>query len=310
MPILTTLAAASAKGLGFSGGSVVGAKFSIGGSTYDLGAGDVYNVTAPFVRDIGTMLNTGSFKVKMWGGGGGAGNPAGSSGGTGGFSSGTVSFTDGTTFVVSVGGAGQGQANGGTPSLGGANGGGNGDNSNNRGGGGGFSGIFVGPLQVQPASVMIAGGGGGGGNPGPATNHYGGSGGGTTGRNSSINDGNPNYLATGGSQAAGGLGWPYTPSNDGLALQGSNAVGTGAGGGYWGGGGGGIPGPYSSGSGGGSGHLNPVYVKNGSTEQGPDAPLYSPPQSSDPIRGTAGRGGLGNSAIESKAGRVYLYWDE
>lgn len=290
-PILSSFSSGSARGFGRGAGGAGTAIFTIGATTYDVGAGDVYNSqSTPEVS--ATMTNTGSFKVKMWGGGGGSGNPNGSNGGTGGYTEGTVTFNEGDVFKIRVGGGGSPG-----PAGGGANGGGNADPYHDRAGGGGYTGIFH-TTTSHANSVIIAGGGGGGGNP---AGYYGGSGGGENGRAGAGN-------ADGGSQSSGGSN-PCSPSTGGSALQGGTSL-SGGGGGYYGGGGGGNCGSYAPGGGGGSGYINSPYVSDATTIAGPDSPVLTPPNSSDPIRGTAGQGGeQQNPASQGTAGRIYIYWD-
>ena len=277
-PIMTTIGSGSARGFGRGGGGLGVGVFEIGGTSYDVGGGDVYNSqSTPVVT--GTMTKGGSFKVKMWGGGGNTGSGL---GGVGGFSSGTVTFAKNQVFKIAVGGAG-GQG------TGGANGGGNGDGYVLRGAGGGYTGIFVTSVS-QGNSVLIAGGGGGSGNPNGSI-YYGGAGGGINGRaGAGGTDGAP--------QNGGGSGGPGGVT--GSALQGGSSL-SGGGGGYWGGGGGGDQGSFAAGGGGGSGYIAHPSVTDGVTTAGPDSPQTVPANSGDPIRGTAGN--------TESVGRIYIYWD-
>ena len=279
-PVLTTIGAGSASGFGRGAGGGGAGIFTIGATTYDVGAGDVYNSqSTPEVS--ATMTKAGSFKVKMWGGGGNTGSGL---GGVGGYSEGTVTFDKDQVFKIRVGGAG-GQG------TGGANGGGNADNYHLRGAGGGYTGIFAGSTS-HANSVMIAGGGGGSGNPNGSI-YYGGAGGGPSGRAGAGG-------SDGGGGSSGGTGGPCSGAQAGSQLQGGSGL-TGGGGGYWGGGGGGDCGSYAPGGGGGSGYIGHPAVTDGLTVQGPDSPSTTPYNSSDPIRGTAGN--------TEAAGRIYIYWD-
>lgn len=117
--------------------------------------------------------NSGSIRIKAWGGAGGGGgagtNHAG--GGSGGFVSGDILVPIGSTLVISIGGG--GSASG----AGGANGGGAGQGGGGAGGGG-YSGVFLG-TKSKANTLILAGGGGGAGGNGTA------SGNGTGGNNTS-----------------------------------------------------------------------------------------------------------------------------
>lgn len=302
MPIISTLGGISSRAMGRGGGGGP-AIFTLTGSglagTYNLGNGDVANVPGNTFHTA-TMQNTGSMLVKMWGAGGGAGALY---GGPGGFSSGMITLEAGTVFTVRGGGPGN---NGGSGAQGGVPGGGNGDGNGLRGSGGGYSGIFIytnlvdEPFVEFSQAIMLAGGGGGSGNPATGTLYYGGAGGG-------LNGGAGAGGTDGGDQSGGGTGG--TNGQDGSQLQGGNAL-TGGGGGYYGGGGGGDRGTFVPGGGGGSGFINSPLVTDGTTSRasGGNEETGTPPQSSDPVRGGSGQGGVPGGA-QPTAGRVYIYWE-
>ena len=174
-------------------------------------------------------------------------------GGLGGQASATLTVAPGTTYLLTVGGAG-GDATS-SPGAGGANGGGAGGTGDwAGGGGGGASDIRFGGAGL--ADRILVGGGGGG----AAVGAHGGAGGGTAGGDGCCHffqgtgrDGGTGGTQTGpGSGGVSGTGDDCSPGNDGAPGDGGDgadhsliastvdyAGGGGGGGGYWGGGGGG-----------------------------------------------------------------------
>lgn len=146
-----------------------------------------------------------SIKVKLWGAGGGSGNPR--TGGPGGFTTCVFTVTPGDTYKIVVGGGGgfTTRAGGESVAPGGYGFGGDGVaipgdlNRNECGGGGGLSGIFLTSVTKADAKAVAGGGGGGG------DSHNGGAGNDTTysGGQSSTMQG---QIGSGCSDASGGGG--------------------------------------------------------------------------------------------------------
>jgi hypothetical protein len=247
-----------------------------------------------------------SVTLKLWGAGGGSGDvgdltnsgPEGNgyyqSGGAGGFVSGDLNVTPGENLTLMVGEAGGVTAQNAPYSGGGWAGNGAVYSSSairSAGGGGGMSGVFIGNITPENAT-LIAGGGGGGGivsqqylDAGIRTN--GGAAAWPAGAAGSGGENAPG--ASGANQTAGGAGASASRNTGGNGgqfvggvsyLSGNDGYGGGAGGaGWFGGGGGGNFGPasqpgYTAGGGGGSSYYNATWIQNftyqnGQNESGP-----------------------------------------
>ena len=315
MPIISTLAAATArasgflilKGTGVSGTGTIKVEPAVNGVTFwdfDLygalildGANDVeYKITA---------LTSTTLITKMWGQGG-----QGSYGGQGGYSAGEINVSTNDVYTAKLN-------TGGGPSNPGS---GSGTNRGERGGG--YAGIFYGtaPGISQPNARIIAGGGGGGAPPvGGSGSATGGGGGGPSGGNGgnspdSVTGSSGGSGGTQGGAGGGGSGSGSPGASPGSTLQGGTggqgsgsfpnwSGGGGGGAGYYGGGGGGGGDDYgegtraASGGGGGSGYIHPS-VTNSTTSTFTNGP--------DPQRGTAGNANT-NSRIVIKTQKVISY---
>jgi len=290
-----------------SGGISVNGDGSVSGSVCTSNSTGA-SVTTSGLYTVHTFSNSGTFTVTSghcnvevfaWGGGGAGGTVGGwsfgSRGGAGGSAYGIMNVSSSSSYIVSVGGAGQvnsyyGATGGGGPSSN--------NNSDNRytGGGGGYSGLF-GSAISQDQAVIIAGGGGGGGSSRAGTGNAGGAGGGTVGEvGYSPYDGKASYGGNPGTQSAAGADASCSGANTNGgqgALQGGvvrvNSYGGGGGGGYWGGSAGG----YSEsntmgGGGGGSGYYNPTYFTTATLTAGSGT---TPGDSGNPLRNNAGNAG-------------------
>ncbi len=249
-----------------------------------------------------------SIKVKMWGAGGGGGNPGGWSygypGGAGGYTEADLAVTPGQQLIVMVGGGGHS----GNMAVGGLSYGGGGASCVNTdcrygGQGGGRSAI-----RLNGEDILTAGGGGAGGTTYQNTNSQaGGAGGGLLGENGSSAAYAP-IRGIGGGQISGGAGGIGDGSsggngskyNAGSPLQ--NSYGGGGGGGWYGGGSGAHQGSTAmGGGGGGSSYITDPSVIVGSTIAGAG---QTQPKSTDAYNDTAGRGG--NAVEGGKSGRVVI----
>ena len=269
MPLITTFAAGSTRGLGQfrRTGGAAGPDFTISpavsGKTswsmttdgnLDLSSHGEWTITAS--KDF-------TVTVKMWGGGGASGFAYTSSstftetsrmgpGGGGGYTTSVFKFFSGSTYILRVGQGGsrsQTAAGGATyvaggvgSSLGGAQ-------------GAGYSGIFKTSVS-QANAILMAGGGGGGADTSYGTN--GGAGGGTSGESAPGGA----QSGQGGTGSAGGAASIYNSATAGSALTGGVAQNAhtgqngGGGGGYFGGGGGNV-----GGGGGGSGRVDTSFAE-------------------------------------------------
>lgn len=310
MPLITTFAAGSTRGLGQfrSTGVAVGPDFTISpavsGKTswsmttdgnLDLSSHGEWTITAS--KDFTVTL-------KMWGGGGASGysypgaplteTSAMSAGGGGGYSTATFKFFSGSSYILRVG---QGGSRVATSSPGATHVAGGVGTTYGGSQGAGYSGIFKTSVS-QANAILMAGGGGSGGDA-----NYGGVGGAGGGE---IAGGSSGQAGGGATQSAGGAASIYNGATAGSALTGGvaqNAVFTssigGGGGGYFGGGGGNV-----GGGGGGSGRVNTSFaeiVSSGSTTAGSGA---TPGNNADADRGTAGTGS--STTAKGADGKILL----
>lgn len=227
-----------------------------------------------------TIPATGTYKLEVWGGQGGAAGTGTSyiAGGLGGKSIGTKTLNVNTTLYIVIGGKGTDCPNtNSSSSTGGYNGGGRsytwGTTANGTGGGATHIATKTGLLSTlasDKSSVLIVAGGGGA----SASNNAGGTtkggyGGGENGGTGDVSPNNDEDRGVGGSQTAGG-GYIHNtsssnatvaPSSGGFGYGGNGSTigGAGGGAGYYGGGGASVWG----GGGGGSGYVG--NVTNGTT---------------------------------------------
>jgi hypothetical protein len=261
----------------------------------------LYNYTVPTILNGSNVVGV---MIYCWGAGGRPGyefdNTGGSAGnalgGGGGFMSGFHGCPGGTSLTVIVGGHNDtATVGGGGGSFAWAQG-----NPTGRVYGGGFSGIFINQSYTASNVLMIAGGGGGTGLRNGLTNIYAGNGGG-----GGYPTGSPPFqvstnglftgfstMVTGGSQTAGGTGYPGSPpSYSGTQFLGSQTNGvndnraTGPGGGGWfGGGAGAVNNTATSnigswGGGGGSSYFRPDLLSSVSFSNGTTYTQYIAPNS-------------------------------
>lgn len=260
---------------------------------------------------------TSSFRIQLWGGGGGTG-PASvpGQGGAGGYVEGTITLQGSTPYIFLLGAGG---AQAGTSMT--FPDGGYGSGSASIGGAGGGSSRFglQGSITNSAASYnnssatyfLIAGGGGGSTNWAAASTGHtveAGYGGGTTGAGGGAYysaDG-VGTLGGGATQSAGGTAGGAGRQPAGTAggkYAGGNGYGCGGGGGYYGGGG---AGGYYSQSGGGSGYLDSGNISSGTfytASTGASNYVSPDPRSNKPTG--AGNGGLLTSGTD---GAIILTW--
>ena len=255
----------------FLGWKLVSGDAVLSGNKLTFGYEDV-SVKATWIRSVNefaysgseqtfTALETGYYKLEVWGAqGGGLGDFL---GGYGGYSSGMVYLTKGQKLYINVGGEGS-YTTGDASVAGGYNGGGAGgcdnDNSNGHCGSGGgathiatTSGVLS-TLKDNIQSVLIVAGGGGGRGGNSGTSFSGGSAGGILGNIGSQASGDTN--GSGGMQIVGGKGSASGSFGAGGSDTATNSWGRGGGGGGFYGGGSG----YQSSGGGGSGYIGNTLI--------------------------------------------------
>ena len=257
-----------------------------------------------------------SFRIQLWGGGGGTGQSSTpGQGGAGGYVEGTIILQASTSYIFLVGAGGAQSGNSRTFPDGGF---GSGSSVGGAGGGSsrfGLQGSITNSANSYNNSsatyFLIAGGGGGSTNWAAATTGHtveAGYGGGTTGAGGGVYysaDG-VQTLGGGATQSAGGTAGSAGRQPAGSAggkYAGGDGYGCGGGGGYYGGGG---AGGYYSQSGGGSGYIDSGNVSSGTfyTASTGDNNYLSPnPRTNKPTN--AGNGGLLTAGID---GAIILTW--
>lgn len=261
---------------------------------------------------------TSTFRIQLWGGGGGTGpSSTPGQGGAGGYVEGNVTLQSGVSYIFLIGAGGaQGGSSRAFPDGGYATGdasiGGAGGGSSRFGLQGSITNSAASYNNTSVSYYLIAGGGGG------STNWAAADGGGHTveagyGGGTSGSAGGAFYsadgsstLGGGGTQSAGGTagtGGRTGGGGAGAKYAGGNGYGCGGGGGYYGGGG--AAGFYSQ-SGGGSGYIDSGNVASGTfytASTGANNYVSPNPRTNKPS--TAGNGGL---LLSGKDGAIILTW--
>lgn len=220
-------------------------------------------ITTPGIYPIDIPNDVIAIELEVAGAGGGPG--AANVGGPGGLAGGILSINAADSIQLLVGGAGINTAggfnNGGDGGAGGL--------ATPGGGGGGASAVFLNGTNLDDRVIVAGGGGGGSGTLVGQPAQTGGAGGGLVGQNGSVAVGF--NIPTGGTQNGPGTNAPGGDSSgEPVEDQGGSSIsafglgqGCGGGGGGWFGGGAGIAsGTVCSGAGG-SGHLSPVLISDG-----------------------------------------------